>query len=155
MMQVYSTLNENITALPSALQEALSPLTIPNLKLTMLPIVLARRPREDDEEDLNENEDDLEDSDEEEAIHVAPTVRGTQNNGNESAEEDVDWLQPPPPPTSLPPLPSLPTIPTPITLFKLGMSLSFYNGTGQTETVVYEGVIPDGLTHTVQQKDGT
>ena len=93
---------------------------------------------------------DGEDSDEEEAIHVAPTVRGTQNNGNEGAEEDVDWFQPPPPPTSLPPPPSLPTILTPITLFELGMSLSFYDGTGQAETVVYKGVMPDGLTHTVQ-----
>ena len=61
----------------------------------------------------------------------------------------------PPPPPALPPPPSLPTIPPPITSFELGMSLSFYDGTGQAETVVYEGVMPDGLTHTVRQKDGT
>ena len=48
---------------------------------------------------------DGEDSDDEEAIHVAPTVRGTRNNGDESAEEDVDWFQPPPPLTSLLPPP--------------------------------------------------
>ena len=92
---------------------------------------------------------DGEDSDEEDAAPAARTVHGTQNNGDDSAEEDVDWFTPPPPPAALPPPPSLPTIPTPITLFELGMSLSFYDGTGQTETVVYEGVMPDGLTHTV------
>jgi len=98
---------------------------------------------------------DGEDSDEEEAVPTVPMVRGTQNNGNESAEEEVDWFTPPPPPTALPPPPSLPTIPTPNTSFELGMNLSFYDGTGQAETVVYEGVMPDGLTHTVRQKDGT
>ncbi len=35
------------------------------------------------------------------------------------------------------------------------MSLSFYNGTGQAETVVYKGVMPDGLTHIVQRQDGS
>jgi hypothetical protein len=98
---------------------------------------------------------DGEDSDEEDAAPAARTVHGTQNNGDDSAEEDVDWFTPPPPPAALPPPPSLPTIPAPITLFELGMSLSFYDGTGQTETVVYEGVMLDGLTHTVQRKDGT
>ena len=103
----------------------------------------------------DEEGEEEEDSDEEKAIHVTPTVPGTQNNGNESAKEDVDWFKPPPPPTSLPPPPSLRTIPTPITSFELGMSLSFYDGTGQVKTVVYKGVMPDGLTHTVRRKDGT
>jgi hypothetical protein len=35
------------------------------------------------------------------------------------------------------------------------MSLRFYDKTGQAETVVYEGVMPDGLTHIVQRQDGT
>jgi hypothetical protein len=35
------------------------------------------------------------------------------------------------------------------------MNLSFYDGTGQAETVVYKGVMPDGLTHTVRHQDGT
>lgn len=90
MMQVYSTLNENITALPSALQEALSPLTIPNLKLTMLPIVLARRPREDDEEDLNENEDDLEDSDEEDPVAIGDDELSLEELGESEDDEDDD-----------------------------------------------------------------
>jgi len=98
---------------------------------------------------------DGEDSDEEEAVPTVPIVCGTQNYGDESAEEDVDWFTPPPPPTALPPPPSLPTIPTPITSFELGMNLSFYDGTGQAETVVYKGIMPDGLTHTVWRKDGT
>ncbi len=98
---------------------------------------------------------DGEDSDEEEAVPIVPMVRWTQSNGDESAEEDVEWFTPPPPPTALPPQPSLLTIPTPIISFELGMSLSFYDGTGQAETVVYKGVMPDGLTHTVRRKDGT
>ena len=35
------------------------------------------------------------------------------------------------------------------------MSLRFSDGIGQAETVVYEGVMPDGLTHTVRRQDGT
>jgi hypothetical protein len=35
------------------------------------------------------------------------------------------------------------------------MCLSFSDGAGQTETVVYEGVMPDGFTHTVRHQDGT
>jgi hypothetical protein len=35
------------------------------------------------------------------------------------------------------------------------MSLSFCNSTGPAETAVYEGVMPDGLTHTVRRQDGT
>ncbi len=53
---------------------------------------------------------------------TVPMVCGTQNYGDESAEEDVDWFTPPPPPTTLPPPPSLPTIPTPNTSFELGMN---------------------------------
>ena len=59
------------------------------------------------------------------------------------------------PPSALPPPLSLPTIPSPPTLFELGTSLSFYNGTGQAETVVYKGVMPDGLTHAVQRQNDT
>ena len=61
----------------------------------------------------------------------------------------------PPPPSALPLPPSIPTIPSPITSFELGMSLSFYDGTGQAESVVYKGVMPNGLTHTVRRQDGT
>jgi len=71
---------------------------------------------------------DGEDSDEEDAV---PT------------EEDVDWFSPLPPPSAPLLPPSLSAIPSPI------------NGTGQAETVVYEGVMPDGLTHTVRRQDGT
>jgi hypothetical protein len=35
------------------------------------------------------------------------------------------------------------------------MHLSFYDGAGQAETVVYKGVMPDGFTYTVWQQDGT
>ena len=35
------------------------------------------------------------------------------------------------------------------------MSLNFHDGSGTIETVVYEGVMPDGLTHTIQRQDGT
>ena len=98
---------------------------------------------------------DGEDLDEEETDPSVSTARGTQNNGHDSSEEEVEWFSPPPPPSALPLLPSLPKIPSPITLLELGMSLSFYDGTGQAKTVVYEGVMPDGLTHTVRRQDGT
>ncbi len=39
--------------------------------------------------------------------------------------------------------------------FELGMSLSFYDSRGNSKVIVYEGVMPDGLTHTVRQQDGT
>ncbi len=35
------------------------------------------------------------------------------------------------------------------------MSLVSSDGAGCSETVVYEGVMPDGLTHTIWQQDGT
>jgi hypothetical protein len=35
------------------------------------------------------------------------------------------------------------------------MSLIFSDGSGQSGKVVYEGVMPDGLTHSVWQQDGT
>ena len=35
------------------------------------------------------------------------------------------------------------------------MSLSFYDGAGKAETVVYKGVMPDGLFHTLCQQDET
>jgi hypothetical protein len=35
------------------------------------------------------------------------------------------------------------------------MSLSYNDGCGNSEVVVYEGVLPDGLTHTVRRQDGT
>jgi hypothetical protein len=35
------------------------------------------------------------------------------------------------------------------------MSLSFYDGHGNAEVVVYKGVMPNGLTHTVRQKHGS
>jgi len=83
---------------------------------------------------------DGEDSDEEDAVPM---------------EEDVDWFSPPLPPSALMPPPSLLAIPSPINSFELGMSLSFYDGTGQAETAVYEGVMPDCLTHSVRRQDGT
>ena len=98
---------------------------------------------------------DGEDSDEEETDSTVSTACGTQDNGHDISEEEVEWFSPPPPPSALPQLPSLPKIPSLITLFELGMSLSFYDGTGQAETVVYEGVMPDGLTHTVRRQDST
>ena len=94
---------------------------------------------------------DGEDLDEEKTNPTVSTARGTQNNGHDSSEEEVEWFSPPPPPSVLPLPPSLPRIPSPITLFKLGMSLSFYDGTGQAETVVYKGVMPDGLIYTVRR----
>ncbi len=52
-------------------------------------------------------------------------------------------------------LPSVSTHCTDDSSFELGMSLSFYDGRGNSEMVVYEEVMPDGLTHTIRWKDGT
>jgi hypothetical protein len=77
----------------------------------------------------------------------------------------MEWYTPPPQTSSIapimivdPPVATLPSTPTHCTdgsSFELGMSLSFYDGRGNSEVVVYEGVMPDGLTHTVRWKDGT
>ena len=39
--------------------------------------------------------------------------------------------------------------------FELGVSLSYYDGKGMTETVVYEGASPDSMSHTIRRHDGT
>ena len=74
---------------------------------------------------------DCEDLDEEEMDPTVHTSCGTQNNGHDSSEEEVEWFSSPLHPSALSPPPSLPKSPSPITLFELGMSLSFYDGTGQ------------------------
>jgi hypothetical protein len=43
----------------------------------------------------------------------------------------------------------------PPTSFELGMSLTFLDGAGNKEMVVYKGVMPDGFTHTVRRRNGT
>lgn len=43
----------------------------------------------------------------------------------------------------------------PAVQFSLGMSLSYYDGQGNAEMVVYEGASPDGMTHIVWRKDGS
>ena len=39
--------------------------------------------------------------------------------------------------------------------FELGMSLSYFDGKGKAEMVVYEGASPDGLSHTIRRQDRT
>ena len=39
--------------------------------------------------------------------------------------------------------------------FELGKSLSYYDGRGIAETVVYEGASPDSVSHTIRRNDGT
>jgi len=80
-------------------------------------------------------------------------------------DDTMEWYAPPPQTVSTSPItvddPPVETIPFPSThrtdgsSFELGMSLSFYDGRGNSEMVIYEGVMPDGLTHTVRRKDGT
>jgi hypothetical protein len=78
----------------------------------------------------------------------------------------VEWFSPPPPNITAPSLAltsgnAVPDKPLSqpssslSDLFELGMSLSFYDGHGNAEVVVYKGVMPNGLTHTVRQKDGS
>jgi hypothetical protein len=67
----------------------------------------------------------------------------------------VKWYEPPPPPPEIPPPITTPPISLPTNSFKLRVSLVFSDGAGCSEMVVYKGVMPDGLTHTVWQQDGT
>jgi hypothetical protein len=88
---------------------------------------------------------------------------GTQYNSQDDTQDSEGdyWYSPPSPPSTPPPIPppppppNLPSLTAPSNSFELSMSLSFYNSTGRAETVVYKGVRPDGLTHTVRRQDGT
>jgi hypothetical protein len=80
-------------------------------------------------------------------------------------DDTTEWYKPPPQTAPVPPitvndppietLPSMSTHRTDGSSFELDMSLSFYDGRGNSEMVIYEGVMPDGLTHTICRKDGT
>ena len=72
----------------------------------------------------------------------------------------VEWFSLPPPDVTAPSLAltsgnAVPNKPLPLpssslsVSFELGMSLNFYDGCGNVEVVVYKGVMPNGLTHTV------
>ena len=110
-------------------------------------------PHQADDAALVSDDDDLDD---EENIPTDEKGRAL-THFSDGPVEDVEWYTPlPPPPNLSPPLPSLPPpILPPSNSFELGMSLVFADGTGKSETVVYEGVMPDGLTHTVRRQDGT
>ena len=95
-----------------------------------------------------------------------PDDKDTGIRPNHLVEDNaLEWYMPPPPIESVPPisvevppvdtLPSTPTSHADGSSFKLGMSLSFHDGRGNSEVVVYKGVMPDGLKHTVCWKDGT
>ena len=75
---------------------------------------------------------------------------------------EVEWYSPHPFDHSEAQVSSPPAVPVPSTTsqapsnrFQLGMSLSYLDGEGHAETVVYEGVMSDGLTHTIRRADGT
>jgi hypothetical protein len=103
------------------------------------------------------------------AFSISPSRHNTAAivlDGKESDKEEaadmtddgkVEWYTPPPPPLSPsePPPPTLPALSPPSNTFELGTSLSFYVDAGKAETVVYKEIMPDGLTHTVRQQDGT
>jgi len=109
------------------------------------------------------------------AFTIAPTTPDSAlvSDDDDSDSEDksakpadllpqVEWYSPPPFDQSEVHVSSSPAVPPPPTTsqapsnqFQLGMSLSYFDGGGKTETVVYEGVMPDGLTHTICQADGT
>ena len=66
---------------------------------------------------------------------------------NHFMEDDaMEWYKPPTSDTS----PSKTPTQQDGSLFELGMSLSFYDSRGNSKAVVYEGVMPDGLTHTIR-----
>ena len=66
---------------------------------------------------------------------------------NKFVEDDVmEWYKP----STLDTSPSKTPSQQDGSSFELGMNLSFYDGRGNSEVVVYEGVMRDGLTHTVR-----
>ena len=70
---------------------------------------------------------------------------------SESDSEDEtgdDWYSPPSKPAST-------SDDHPKQSFELGLSLSYFDGNGKAEMVVYEGASPDGMSHTIRHKDGT
>ncbi len=89
----------------------------------------------------------------------------SDDEGDTDDSSVVEWYQtskevsaPVPPLVSAPPpavdaakLVNMPT-PTP-SGFDLGASLIYIDGKGSSETVVYEGAMPDGLHHTIRRKD--
>ena len=82
-----------------------------------------------------------------------------QNNGYVQIKDDKDWYLPPQNLSSPPSPPPQPGLPPPITpppmSFELGMSITFLDGADKEETVVNDGVMPDGFTHTVRRCNGT
>jgi hypothetical protein len=78
---------------------------------------------------------------------------GTQHNSQDNTQdsEGDSWYSPPPPLSTPhpspppPPPPNLPSFTALSSLFELGIRLSFYDGTGHAETVIYKGVMLDGL----------
>ncbi len=121
--------------------------TTTRLHLPSPPLSISPQSQEDTA--LVLDEDDLEDKD------MVPT---TCNTGYATTQpvshplDEVKWYEPPPPPPEIlprPPLITTPPISLPEKLFKLGMSMVFSDDASCSETVVYEGVMPDSLTHTV------
>jgi hypothetical protein len=90
------------------------------------------------------------------AEDIAPLACVAQTNGYVRIKDDGDRYPQPPTPSSPTASPSLPhPLMPPPTSFELGMSLTFPDGVGKEETVVYKGVMPDGLAHTLRWRDGT
>jgi hypothetical protein len=97
-------------------------------------------------------------------------VSDTESGNESTSDEDslvVERYQPsnetstiatllvptPPPPVDPDPVVTLATPRPPG--FDLDASLVYIDGKGSSKTVVYEGATPDGLHHTIRQKDGT
>ena len=79
-------------------------------------------------------------------IKPSPNVVSDDETSPESdSEDDDEWFSPGPPAEDDHPNGS----------FGLWMMLSYYDGKGVAEIVVYEGSSPDRLSYTVRRKDGT
>ncbi len=104
------------------------------------------------------------------APHVNTAVVLDSESDNKSDTDDVsiaEWYQPSN--ETLTTAPPLMPVPSPATNagavlnlpvqkspgFNLGASLIYIDGNGSSETVVYEGAMPDDLHHTIRRKDGT
>ena len=98
-------------------------------------------------------------------VIVLDTESDSKSNTNDSLV--ANWYRPsneaptiapplvPAPPPAIEPGPVVDSLIPKSPGFDLGASLIYIDGNGSSETVVYEGAMPDNLHHTIRQKDGT
>ena len=81
-----------------------------------------------------------------------PFISDDESDAESKAEDNEGWFYPK---TYISDYPETTESEHPSQYFKLGMSLSHFDGRGKSEIVVYKGSYPDGLSHKVRTQDGS